>query len=223
MKILRVLFLNEAEAEALGEGTLDPETMCRQLGEHCELTVLTLGSQGLWTCMAGSCEFHAVHPLDEVVDSTGAGDFFAGGFLSAWLQQEKKSECIAWGVEAAQRVLQVFGTDLKEGWLQLRELCRKADGKSFLDIELEFKDGVLRATKTGALPEAVAVSAEIERVEIFGLQTALSSAESVQNGKAIALPRPRSRLLDGEAKLQAAVVKVKPFIDMRSEWQLSVK
>lgn len=97
------------------------------------------------------------------------------------------------------------------------------DGKSFLDIELEFKDGVLKASKTlGSLPEAVGVSAEIERVEIFGLKSALTSAEVTSGGKVAALPLPRSRPLDSSA-LQAAVIKVKPFIDMRSEWQLAVK
>lgn len=96
------------------------------------------------------------------------------------------------------------------------------DGKSFLDIIFEFKDGVLKASKTlGSLPEAVGVSAEIERVEIFGLRSALKSAEVTSGGKVAALPPPRSRPLD--SALQAAVIKVKPFIDMKSEWQLSVK
>ncbi|CAJ1411005.1 unnamed protein product [Effrenium voratum] len=95
------------------------------------------------------------------------------------------------------------------------------DGKSFLDIELEFKDGILKASSRGQLPEA-AVGAEIERVEIFGLKSAPQSAEATVAGKAVALPVPKSRALDGSA-LHAAVVKVKPFVDMRSEWQISVK
>eukprot|EP00434_Breviolum_minutum_P009677 symbB.v1.2.008519.t1/scaffold527.1/size293072/17 len=189
---INVIFLNEDEALALTSSeTSDPETfkaLCQRLGQHCEVTVLTLGSTGLWTCIAGDVEFHSATPLREVVDSTGAGDFFAGGFLSAWLRQETS----------------------------------KCDGKSFLDIEFEFKDGVLKASKTlGSLPEAVGVSAEIERVEIFGLRSALKSAEVTSGGKVAALPPPRSRPLD--SALQAAVIKVKPFIDMKSEWQLSVK
>lgn len=88
-----VIFLNEDEASALAPSDAF-EALCQRLGRHCEVAVLTLGSSGLWTCMASDLQFHAVLPLDEVVDSTGAGDFFAGGFLSAWLQQETRSECV---------------------------------------------------------------------------------------------------------------------------------
>lgn len=102
------------------------------------------------------------------------------------------------------------------------------DGKSFLEIEFEFKDGTLRASKTvGQLPEAVAaaVSAEIERVEIFGLKSPLTAAEATLDGKVSALPKPISRALsgDGSASLHAAMLKVKPRIDMRQAWSISVK
>eukprot|EP00439_Symbiodinium_sp_Y106_P025739 s749_g3.t1 len=85
------------------------------------------------------------------------------------------------------------------------------------------RDGTLRASKTvGQLPEAVAaaVSAEIERVEIFGLKVRLTAAEATVDGKVSALPKPISRALsgDGSASLHAAMLKVKPRIDMRQAW-----
>ena len=76
--------------------------------------MLTLGSEGLWTCAHRELQFHPVEPLD-VVDSTGAGDFFAGGFLAAYLRALPLKSCVAWGSQAACQVLQTFGTDLKEG------------------------------------------------------------------------------------------------------------
>merc|ERR1719253_934210 len=63
------------------------------------------------------------------------------------------------------------------------------DGKSFLDVEFEYKDGVLRAASTqGAL--TAEVSAEVERVEIFGLRKAPDSATLVKKGESHALPKP---------------------------------
>eukprot|EP00435_Cladocopium_sp_Y103_P039064 s9_g10.t1 len=117
-----------------------------------------------------------------------------------------RSECVCWGTSAAKAVLQIFGTDLgAHGWSQLASSCESARISHDLIFPME----------------AVGVSAEIERVEIFGLKSALKSAEVTSAGKVAALPPPRSRPLDSSA-LQAAVIKVKPFIDMRSEWQLSV-
>jgi len=105
------------------------------------------------------------------------------------------------------------------------------DGKSFLDVDLEFKDGVLRSTGTrGTLPEdtAAAVSAEIERVEIFGLKAPARGAEATIDGKKTVLPVPITRPLAigaGTGSLHAATVKVAPWIDMRSgsSWSLTLK
>ena len=91
------------------------EALCGTLAKTVELVVLTVGSRGLWLCAQGPPEFHHVVVLEEVVDSTGAGDFFAGGFLSAWLRGESMAVSVAWGSQAATKVLQTFGTDLNEG------------------------------------------------------------------------------------------------------------
>ncbi|CAE7948008.1 pfkB, partial [Symbiodinium sp. KB8] len=85
---LDVIMLNQDEAAALFGEDMSPSDICGALSEHCELAVLTLGSTGLWVAQErGPPEFQRVEPLAEVVDSTGAGDFFAGGFLAAWLRR----------------------------------------------------------------------------------------------------------------------------------------
>lgn len=106
-----VLTLNEAEALALCDVSNACEA-CASLSAFCELVVLTLGADGVWTSFAGEPVLHKVKPADEVLDSTGAGDFFAGGFLAAWLHGCEASECVRWGSTAATAVLAVFGADL---------------------------------------------------------------------------------------------------------------
>ncbi len=54
----------------------------------------------------------------KVVDATGAGDYFAGAFLSALAQGKTFREAAEWGNRAAGEVIQVVGTrvtsDLKK-------------------------------------------------------------------------------------------------------------
>merc|ERR1712061_129442 len=54
---------------------------CAVVSQHCDLTVVTMGINGLWVSAArGAAPVHYdVTRCDDVVDSTGAGDFFAGG------------------------------------------------------------------------------------------------------------------------------------------------
>lgn len=108
------------------------------------------------------------------------------------------------------------------------------DGQSFLDVDLEFKNGVLQSPAVrGKLPEATAeaVSAEVERVEIFGLQKPATRAELVKSdGSKVQLPVPTVRTLEVGAgahpakTLYAATVKVTPWLDLRSSgWSLLVE
>eukprot|EP00439_Symbiodinium_sp_Y106_P032863 s749_g3.t3 len=211
---LDVIMLNQDEAAALFGEDMSASDICGALSEHCELAVLTLGSDGLWVAQErGPPEFQRVEPLAEVVDSTGAGDFFAGGFLALELHAlglrfRHGSSPGLWHRPWPRRMAST-----------LHEL-RRNDGKK---LSAPVKDGTLRASKTvGQLPEAVAaaVSAEIERVEIFGLKVRLTAAEATVDGKVSALPKPISRALsgDGSASLHAAMLKVKPRIDMRQAW-----
>ncbi|CAK0843594.1 unnamed protein product [Prorocentrum cordatum] len=105
-----------------------PEEACRAASALCELAVVTLGSGGVWVARGRGAEprLHPVQPAEpaKVVDSTGAGDFFAGGFLGAWLRGLPEEECVRWGSAAAVAVLSAFGTDLgRAGWEALRAEC----------------------------------------------------------------------------------------------------
>jgi alpha 1,3-glucosidase len=92
------------------------------------------------------------------------------------------------------------------------------DGKSFLNVELDFRDGLLKATSTsGVLPPEV--SAEVEKIEIFGLASAPKTvALNVKGAEHSIVPMTRSA-----GKHYAAVVKVSPWIDLREPtWSMKV-
>jgi len=74
-----VVFTNEEESRALCGGT--PEDAVSRLAECCEVAVVKLGARGSLIRTDGETVHVPAHPVARVVDTTGAGDAFAGGFL----------------------------------------------------------------------------------------------------------------------------------------------
>lgn len=73
-----IVFLNAEEARALtGHG---PEQAIEELGRICDTVVLKLGSRGSLIQRGRERHHIAVHPT-RAVDTTGAGDAYAAGFL----------------------------------------------------------------------------------------------------------------------------------------------
>jgi sugar/nucleoside kinase (ribokinase family) len=76
-----ILFANEAELLSLYETDSWPKAADRVAG-HCEIACLTRSEHGsVVITSAGDRVVVPAHPLGEVVDTTGAGDLYAAGFL----------------------------------------------------------------------------------------------------------------------------------------------
>ena len=56
-------------------------------------------------------ETHAVNafPIDNLVDTTGAGDLFAAGFLAGLSREQSLTDCARLGALAAAEVIQHYG------------------------------------------------------------------------------------------------------------------
>jgi sugar/nucleoside kinase (ribokinase family) len=94
-----LLLPNAAEAAALTGGR-DPEEAARLLARRFAEVVVTLGEEGaLWT--DGSVVRRAAAVPAEVVDSTGAGDAFAAGLLTARAAGAEPAEALAAGCRLA--------------------------------------------------------------------------------------------------------------------------
>jgi sugar/nucleoside kinase (ribokinase family) len=87
-----VLFANEAEITSLYQVATFDEALQRVRG-HCEVAALTRSEKGS-VIVAGN-EVHVVDPapVERVVDTTGAGDLYAGGFLYAYTQGMDLARC----------------------------------------------------------------------------------------------------------------------------------
>jgi sugar/nucleoside kinase (ribokinase family) len=73
------------------------------------VVIVKLGKRGA-LCFAGGEVFHARTRAIKPVESTGAGDAFCAGFLSAWLQGKDFSQCASMGNSTAKTVLETTGT-----------------------------------------------------------------------------------------------------------------
>ena len=103
-----LLLANRDEAAVLA-GTADPHQAAQQLGDDYREVVVKLGADGaLWHRGFISASAPAERGV-EVVDTTGAGDAFAAGFLASWLLHPEPETALAAGNRLAARAVSVVG------------------------------------------------------------------------------------------------------------------
>ena len=112
-----LLFANEHEAmELTGRGDLDGAL--NQLATNVPTLVITKGPEGAIGIEGGERITIPAAPVSRVVDTTGAGDLFAAGFLTARCKGASLERCLWTGAIAAGEVIQHYGArpiaDLKE-------------------------------------------------------------------------------------------------------------
>lgn len=93
MKSIDVLIGNENEFQALGDLALPP------------LAVKTCGAKGVEVYQSGTWQHFESLPVSKVVNTTGAGDAFAGGFLFGYLHHFDLDKAVRIGQECALSVL----------------------------------------------------------------------------------------------------------------------
>lgn len=114
-----IVFANEEESAAFTQGK-SPEEALREIAGMCQVAVVKLGSRGASAMCNGQMEVVPAHRV-EVLDTTAAGDFFAGGFLYALTHGATLQQCLSVGGYLGASVIQVIGTGLsEEQWSEIR-------------------------------------------------------------------------------------------------------
>ena len=103
-----VLFANEAEIKALYE-TDNFDTALEQVCGCCSVTAITRAGEGS-VVLEGNQRWNiGIFNLGSLVDTTGAGDLYAGGFLHAYTQGESLKRCGELGALCAGQIVTQLG------------------------------------------------------------------------------------------------------------------
>lgn len=105
-----VVFANEEEARAFAH--CEPDEALEKLATLCEVAVVKLGGKGSTIMYKGKKTFCPAIPVKNVMDTTGAGDFYAAGVMYGILQDWDMERCARMGSLLAGHVIQSVGTTL---------------------------------------------------------------------------------------------------------------
>ena len=103
-----VLFGNEDEVRHLTRCDELPECIAA-LSKHVSTLVITRGARGAIALENESVVDIPAVPVERIVDTTGAGDLFAAGFLAGRCRGKPLTACLEIGASAAAEVISHFG------------------------------------------------------------------------------------------------------------------
>ena len=103
-----ILFANHVELAAL-TGCDDFHAGIDALKNQVPLLVVTRSEQGAVAAWDGKLAEVAAEPVAQVVDTTGAGDLFAAGFLFGHVRGRPVADCLRMGSICAAEIISHFG------------------------------------------------------------------------------------------------------------------
>jgi sugar/nucleoside kinase (ribokinase family) len=111
-KYVDILFANETEILSLYQAEVFDDAL-QQVRKHCEIAALTRSEKG--SIVVNDGDVHVIDAVKgvKVVDTTGAGDAYAAGFLYAYTQGRDLAACGRLGGVLAAEVISQYGPRIK--------------------------------------------------------------------------------------------------------------
>lgn len=106
--LIDVLFANEMELKALYQ-TDDLDAAVAQVKSHADVAAITRSAHGSLVVVGDEVITMPAEPVDKVVDTTGAGDLYAAGFLRGLTSGRSLTDCARMGGVCAAEVISHFG------------------------------------------------------------------------------------------------------------------
>jgi len=103
-----ILFANQAEIEALA-GVAHLDSAVAAVAPKVETLVVTRSEEGALAVRGGERAEVRAEPIDQLVDTTGAGDLFAAGFLFGTARGHSLEHSLRLGAICAAEVIQHYG------------------------------------------------------------------------------------------------------------------
>jgi sugar/nucleoside kinase (ribokinase family) len=116
--LVDIVFANEDEAKAWND--ISPEAALEELAQKVKVVAVKLGKEGALIAR-GKERVRVNADVVEAIDTTGAGDCWAAGFLAGYLRGLSLEECGRLGSQSGAAVVQVMGGQLpREKWLGIK-------------------------------------------------------------------------------------------------------
>jgi len=123
-----IVFCNESEVLSLFKKD-NLENCQRDLSSLCELVVVTLGCNGSLIINKNSIEVIKSITKGKIIDTTGAGDIYAGGFIHGLIKDYSLKKCGEIGSICAGQIITQLGSRSN---MDFRELIREIESNSFV-------------------------------------------------------------------------------------------
>ena len=107
-----IVFANEEEAKAFS-GKEDPEEALHDMASMCDIAIVKVGAKGAYVQQGE--EIVKIEPIPaKVIDTTGAGDMWASGFMAGWIKGEPLRKCALMGATLAANIIEVLGAKMDD-------------------------------------------------------------------------------------------------------------
>jgi len=127
-----IVFANEDEAKTF-TCEAEPLNALQSISEMARLAVVKIGTKGALIKQGDEVVHVGIMAAAKRVDTTGAGDFYAAGFLAGLCDGLSLRQCGTIGAVTAGKVIEVVGTTFgEESWEEVLRLVRKVKTEKYL-------------------------------------------------------------------------------------------
>ena len=113
----QIVIADEDEINML-MGTDSFDDTLEAIRKYDNLFVMTRSDKGSVIVHRGEQHEQEATPVEEVIDTTGAGDAYCAGFLYGWVHDKSLAECARAGTLCATAVIQQLGARIEKGVME---------------------------------------------------------------------------------------------------------
>ena len=127
-----IVFANEDEARAFS-GEEEPVNALQYISTMCDLVIVKIGMRGALIKQGSEVSHVGIMAAAKRVDTTGAGDFYAAGFLAGMCEGLSLRQCGTIGAITAGKVIEIVGTTpTEEAWDDVARLVKRVKAGKLL-------------------------------------------------------------------------------------------
>ena len=127
-----IVFANEDEARAFS-GEEEPVNALQYISTMCDLVIVKIGMRGALIKQGSEVSHVGIMAAAKRVDTTGAGDFYAAGFMAGMCEWLSLRQCGTIGAITAGKVIEIVGTTpTEEAWEDVARLVKRVKAGKLL-------------------------------------------------------------------------------------------